>query len=78
MVTPAIPVTLACLVAKGAVPQVRRAVARFGSSAPRVEVLCTGPWPPYSFVPAALSDGWRRDGEDHAGGTSSPRRSAIT
>jgi hypothetical protein len=40
----------AYLVDRPAVPRFRAAVERLQSSHSEVAVLCTGPWPPYSFV----------------------------
>lgn len=34
----------------------RRAVALLGRSHPDVRLLCTGPWPPYHFVPAIRAE----------------------
>ena len=40
----------AYLVDRAAVPRFRRAVAGLQREHPRLRILCTGPWPPYSFA----------------------------
>jgi hypothetical protein len=41
----------AYLVDRDAVDDLAEHVARLQRSEPRLRILCTGPWPPYSFVP---------------------------
>jgi hypothetical protein len=41
------------LVERGTVPRFRATVERLQRSSPDVAILCTGPWPPYSFVDGA-------------------------
>jgi len=41
----------AYLVPRGAVGAFRRRLDELGRADPQVRVLCTGPWPPYHFVP---------------------------
>jgi hypothetical protein len=51
LVTDRIPVTGAYLVDSSEVGSFREDVERLAGRAPGVDVICTGPWPPYSFVP---------------------------
>jgi hypothetical protein len=48
--TPSLPVTGAYLVDRGAVGEFRKAVERLQADHPSVGIVCTGPWPPYSFA----------------------------
>jgi hypothetical protein len=43
----------AYLVERNMVPRFRSAVERLQRSSPEVAILCTGPWPPYSFLDGA-------------------------
>jgi hypothetical protein len=44
------------LVDRPAVTRFRRTVERLQSERPEAAILCTGPWPPYSFVAAPADD----------------------
>jgi hypothetical protein len=41
----------AYLVDRREVPRFRATVERLQSAHPDAAILCTGPWPPYSFMP---------------------------
>jgi hypothetical protein len=47
---PAEALRAAYLVERGAVRGFTRLVARLDERHPELRLLCTGPWPPYSFV----------------------------
>lgn len=49
--TPGLLLSGAYLVRDGDVEAFRRRAEEVADSAPQVKVLCTGPWPPYHFVP---------------------------
>ena len=44
--------TAAYLVPEGSVEQFRRALRKLEWSHPDLDLVCTGPWPPYSFAPS--------------------------
>jgi len=44
---------ISCLVERVRVPAFADALARFRADHPQLDVTCTGPWPPYSFMAAA-------------------------
>lgn len=48
---PEVPLTAAYLVPRAHLDAFRREVQRLVVARPDVRVLCTGPWPPYHFVP---------------------------
>lgn len=50
LVTPRMPVTAAYLVPREYIDSVRDAIAQLHRQHPYLRFLCTGPWPPYSFV----------------------------
>jgi hypothetical protein len=52
LVTPRLLLTAAYLVEHDQVPIFRREVERLSVAHPTLHFLCTGPWPPYSFVTA--------------------------
>jgi hypothetical protein len=47
---PGIPVTACFLVDRGRVEQFAAAVSELDTAIDEAELVCTGPWPPYSFV----------------------------
>ena len=51
---PEVPLTAAYLVPRAHLDAFRREVQRLGATRPDVRVLCTGPWPPYHFVPSLV------------------------
>ena len=55
LITPRLLLTAAYLVARGRVAAFRRAVDTLDGAYPALRFLCTGPWPPYSFVTACVS-----------------------
>jgi len=50
-------VSAAFLVAQDSVAAFQRAAAKAADSHPQLALLCTGPWPPYSFVSKSVSAG---------------------
>src|SRR5690349_7539119 len=51
LVAPALLLSAAYLVERERTGAFRDAVSRLGAEHPSVRLLCTGPWPPYHFVP---------------------------
>jgi hypothetical protein len=51
---PEVPLTAAYLVPRANLDAFRREVQRLGTARPDVRLLCTGPWPPYHFVPSLV------------------------
>ncbi len=54
LVTPRMLLTGAYLVERDRMPEFRRQVSALGSAHPSLSLLCTGPWPPFSFVSPEL------------------------
>ena len=52
LLTPELVLSAAYLVERGRVGEFRQRVAELSAEHPQVRVLCTGPWPPYHFVPS--------------------------
>ncbi len=52
-------VSMAFLLSKERLEAFRTALAAFRAAKPSLGILCTGPWPPYSFVSAAGQTGLR-------------------
>lgn len=50
LATEEIPVSIACLVTRSAIPPLVEAVAQFQQAESDIRAVCTGPWPPYHFV----------------------------
>ena len=48
--TPAVPLSASYLVDRDSVEEFRAAVAALDDEHADVTLVCTGPWPPYSFV----------------------------
>jgi len=57
LTTPRLLLTAAYLVATGDVEKFRQEIHRLTAVYSHLGFLCTGPWPPYSFVSAAVSSG---------------------
>ncbi|MEA2213588.1 MAG: hypothetical protein QOF83_3536 [Solirubrobacteraceae bacterium] len=53
---PAVPVSAAFLVARGTEDEFVRAVTRLDAQLDGADLVCTGPWPAYSFAGDALGD----------------------
>ena len=49
---PELPLTAAYLVRRDETDQFRRVVEGLSAAHPKLRLLCTGPWPPYHFVPS--------------------------
>jgi hypothetical protein len=54
LVTPQLLLTAAYLVPRDRTEAFRHRVDALGASHPDLRVLCTGPWPPYHFVPSIV------------------------
>jgi hypothetical protein len=52
LATPGMVLSAAYLVPRGRTDDFRRAVEQLGENHPHLRLLCTGPWPPYHFVPS--------------------------
>jgi hypothetical protein len=50
LAAPSLPVTAAYLVDRGNVEEFRGRIAELASALSGVDLVCTGPWPPYSFA----------------------------
>jgi len=57
LITPGLLLTAAYLVERNQVAAFRQAVEALSAAYPALRFLCTGPWPPYSFVTGAVPDG---------------------
>jgi hypothetical protein len=57
LTTPRMLLTATYLVEHAGVEAFRRELERLHANSPHLGFLCTGPWPPYSFVSAALASG---------------------
>ena len=58
-------IAAAFLMPRDATETFRQAVSRLAKAHPKLALLCTGPWPPYSFVNAQAGE--RAIGEDDHG-----------
>ena len=65
LVTPRLLLTAAYLVERDRVTAFRLEVDAFSAAYPALRFLCTGPWPPYSFVTATVPT---EDGEERKNG----------
>ena len=61
LVTPRLLLTAAYLVERDQVTAFQREVGGLSGAYPALRLLCTGPWPPYSFVTATVPSA---DGEE--------------
>ncbi len=52
LTSPGLPVSAAYLVDRGSVDAFRDRIATLGAEVEEAEIICTGPWPPYSFTGA--------------------------
>jgi len=52
LLTPELLLSAAYLVERDQVETFRERIGRLVEQHPTVRILCTGPWPPYHFVPA--------------------------
>ncbi|KAB2916730.1 MAG: GvpL/GvpF family gas vesicle protein [Hyphomicrobiaceae bacterium] len=59
-------VSAAFLVQRDRLMSFRQAVARLAEAHPELALLCTGAWPPYSFVTAHVGESATGGGHDHA------------
>lgn len=57
LATPRLLLTAAYLVPRGDVGAFRDLVERLAAQTPELEILCTGPWPPYSFAEGVAEPG---------------------
>jgi len=64
LVTPRLLLTAAYLVERRVVVPFQRRVETLNGAYPGLRFLCTGPWPPYSFVGAVVSTANEREGKD--------------
>ena len=58
-------IAVAFLMPRDATEAFQQAVSRLAKAHPKLGLLCTGPWPPYSFVSAEAGE--RANGEDNHG-----------